>query len=610
MSIDDPTIDALADEPRDDGAFDVLRRGWRAMPELRRGAPLTIALAALGATGRLITPVLLQQAIDHGLRTDPVRLDRIVWLAVIAALALLVTTQSTRVAVRRLGLVSEDALCALRITTFAHLQDLSIADHGDHRRGTLVARVTSDVERLSQFFSWGGLSWLINSALITAVAVTMFVYDWRLALVAISTAAPVVMLMRLVQHRLVRAYDAERSAVGEYLAVVSESISGAPTIRAYGLGPRLRAQTDRAIDTRRRSADRAGITAAFLFPVGELFGAATVSAVVAAGLWLGPDRGVSAGSLVAFMFLTNRFLEPVAEFTEVLDQTQTAVAGLRRILAVLDIEPEVSEAKHPIDLSATPPTIAIDDVTFRYRARRGQRVPERNALESVSIVFPAGRSAAVVGATGSGKSTLAKLITRMTDPDAGSIRFDGVDLRDASLVSLRRAVVLVPQEPFLFDTTIADNIGRAVLGSTVDDAARALDELGLTDWLAEFPAGINTRVGERGDRLSAGERQLVALARAQLVGAPCLVLDEATSSVDPATEARLARAVAAITQGRTTITIAHRLSTAMRADLICVLERGKLVQSGPHAELLATPGHYRRLHADWLRATTGSGTEP
>jgi putative ABC transport system ATP-binding protein len=587
------------------GALETARRGWRASPELRHGAGPTLALAVVGTAGRLVTPVLLQQAIDRGFVDGSVDVGLVARLALIGALVVVVATIATRTAVVRLSRQSERALYGLRTNAFAHIHRLSLADHAQERRGALTARVTSDVETLSQFFSWGGIAWLLDGTLMLAVGITMLVYDWVLALVAFAVSAPLFMVLRLIQKRLVAAYGRVRLRNADTLTAVSEVVMGAAVVRAYRVRPRTTARVRHAIRAQRDAGVKAGTLAAFLFPSGEVFGAFTISAIVAVGVARGPDSGLTAGALIGFVFLAYRFLEPIAEFTEILDQTQTAVAGWRRVLAVLEVPIEVPDPVDGVELPAEPPAVEVEHVTFRYRPRPGQD-PDANppALVDVSLRIEPATKVAVVGATGSGKTTLATLLTRLADPTEGRVLVHGIDLRTVSFASLRSRLVMVPQEAFLFDTTIEENVRFGRPGASDDDVRLAFVELGLEGWVDSLHEGIRTRVGERGEHLSAGERQLVALARAYVANPTCLILDEATSSVDPLTEARLARALESLSRGRTSVTIAHRLSTAARADLVLVFERGRLVEQGTHDELVAAGGVYAALHASWLDATS------
>jgi putative ABC transport system ATP-binding protein len=473
----------------------------------------------------------------------------------------------------------------------------------------LVARVTSDIETLSRFFSWDAVAWLLDGMTMAAVAIVMVVYDWRLALVAFVVSAPLWIVLRVLQRHLIAAHDALRAGNADVLATLSELVSGAAVIRTHGVEDRLRRRAGAAIDAHVRSGRRASRLGALLFPAGELFAVVAVGAILLTGIWLGPAGGLSTGTLVGFVFLTYRFLEPIAEFTELLDQTQAAVAGWRRVLLLLDTPIEITDPPDGVALPPGPPSLELDHVTFSYRPRLTEVAlpagpgPATPALVDVSLRIEPSSAVAVVGATGSGKTTLARLLTRLADPSEGVVRVSGIDLRTVAFSSLRSTLVLVPQEPFLFDTTIAGNVRLARPSATDDDLRLAFVELGLEDWLGRLPDGLQTRVGERGEHLSAGERQLVALARAYVANPACLVLDEATSSVDAATEARLARALDSLSRGRTSVTIAHRLSTAARSDRVLVFERGRLVEQGTHAELVAAGGTYAALWASWLDAT-------
>jgi putative ABC transport system ATP-binding protein len=585
------------------GAAATITRGVRAVPELRRGLGWTVFLAVIGAAGRVTVPITVQQAIDHGLRPGRVSVARVVALGVVAAVAVLTATTAQRFAVARLGRRSEQALYGLRVQLFGHIHRLSMEDHAEERRGALVARVTSDIETLTEFFAWGGLAWLLDGTLMVLVSGVMLAYNWVLACVAFVVAAPLFLVLRYVQRRLVAAYDAARETNGATMGQISEVVTGAHVILSYGVEQEALADTARIAEVRTAAQVRSSKLAAFLFPSGEVFSVLTIAAVVSIGVVLGPSSGLTAGALVGFLFLTYRFLEPIAEFTEIMDQTQSAVAGLRRILSVLNMPIGPPEAVHPVRLAPGALGVDLDRVTFVYRARPGMDEDDSPALIDVTVSIPPGQRVAVVGATGSGKSTMARVLSRLVDPSDGTVLLAGVDLRSVANAELRGRTMLVPQEPFLFNGTIESNLAFASPGITRREISTAFVRLELDDWLFSLPNGIDTEVGERGERLSAGERQLVSLVRAYLASPDLLLLDEATSAVDPLTEVRLGRALEKLSSGRTTIAIAHRLSTAARAERVLVMEHGHLVEDGSHEELLARGGTYAALYAHWLDAT-------
>ena len=587
-------------------AVQMIGKGVEAAPALRRGIGATFALAMVGAGGRVVVPILVQQAIDRGLQPGKVDTGEILMLGLIGFVVIVIATVAQRTAVARLGRRSEEALYGLRVRLFEHIHRLSLADHGEERKGSLVARVTSDIETLSQFFSWGALAWLLDGTLMLMVAAVMLAYDWVLALVAFATAAPLAIVLRSVQRHLVAAYDTARERNADVYTAVSEVVSGAETLRAYGAGPHYAKVTKQSSHQRSNAFIRANTIGAYLFPSGEVFSVLTVAAVVTVGLIRGPDSGLTSGALVGFIFLTYRFLEPIAEFTEVLDQTQTAVAGLRRVLGVLDNPIGPPEPAHPVMLPPGVLSVGIENVTFSYRSRGDDEEPP--VLFDVNAQIPAGQQVAIVGETGSGKTTLGRLIARFADPTIGTVRLGGVPLTAVANDELRTRLVVVPQEPFLFDGTIAANLGFARPMLSVSDLEQAIIELDLSDWLETLPDGLFTQVGQRGSQLSAGERQLVALVRASLVDPDVLVLDEATSSVDALTEVRIGRALDKLAAGRTTIAIAHRLSTAARADRVMVLEHGRLVEDGSHVKLLTAGGVYSRMFASWIAATASRQT--
>jgi putative ABC transport system ATP-binding protein len=592
--------------PRVSGTLETLSRGVHAVPSLRQGIGFTLFLAMIGASGRVVVPVVIQQAIDHGLnrsvrgRAQSVDVALVVKMCLGAAIYLLVASIAQRTAVSRLGQRSESALFDLRVKLFQHIHQLSLEDHNDEQRGSLVSRVTSDVETLSQFFSWGGLAYLLNGALMIIVAGVMLVYDWSLALLVIFISAPLVYVLRRVQAKLIAAYDASRLANADLLGNTAELVTGAETLHAYSAGGIFGARVKKSSKIRGDRQTKATLIGALLFPSGEIFGAIAVSAVVFVGLWRGSNSGLTAGALVGFIFLTYRFLEPIAELTEVLDQTQTAVSGMRRILGILSIPAGPAPAEFPIEIGNQPLDIKIDNVTFFYRPRDGEVRDENHAvLSHINCVIQFGSQVAVVGETGSGKTTLGRLLSRFSDPTSGVISIGGVPLNRIGNESLREILVVVPQEPFLFSDTIAANLRFVMPQASDRNLIDAFTNVDLQDWFASLPAGLETMVGQRGSQLSAGERQLVALVRASLINPSILILDEATSSVDASTEVRLTRALDRLSKGRTTISIAHRLSTAARADRVLVLDSGLIVQDGSHAQLVDQPGLYSEMYKSW-----------
>jgi putative ABC transport system ATP-binding protein len=582
------------------GAMGVLRRGLRVTPELRRGLAFTLVLAATAAAGRLAVPVLIQQILDRGvLGEEGFRPDFVYPACAVAAAGSALLYLLSRATFLRLVRASEDSLLGLRVRTFDHIHRLSIAEHVESRRGALVARVTSDIETLAQFLEWGAVAWIMNGVLITATFGVMAVYEWRLAAVSLLAYVPVVVLMPVLQRRSLAAQDQVRNAVGETLSEVAETVTGAAVVQAYGLEPRARGRLRRAIDGQLRAYMRAARYFAGMFPLGDLFGALALAAVTVVGVTWGPGWGLGVGEVVAFVFLISLLQSPIAEISEVLDQTQIALAGWRKVLGVLATPLDVPEPAPGRALPAGPLGVDVEGLDFAYR----DGVP---VLAEIDVALAPGRSVAVVGETGSGKTTFAKLLCRLADPTRGAIRVGGVDLRDVAPAERRRAVRLVPQDGFLFDGTVADNVrvGRAGGEPVGDGEVRAaFAALGLSWWLDDLPLGLDTPVGERGGALSVGERQLVALARAQLGDPGLLVLDEATSAVDPETERALTQALDRLSEGRTLVSIAHRLSTAEAADEVLVFDGGRIVETGTHDELVRRGGRYASLYESWLGNT-------
>ena len=585
------------------GSARTIGRGMRAAPALSHGLGLTFGFAFLGTGARLVIPILIQQSIDHGLQPNQVRVSFIAMLGFIGACCVVMSSVSLRVATKRLGTRAEEGLFSLRIKLFDHIHRLSLADHNEEKRGALVSRVTCDIETLTMFFSWGGLSLLLDGSQMIAVASVMLAYDWRLALVAFAVSAPLVLVLRLVQAKLVSAHNISRERNAQLLGVFSEMVSGAETLRAYGAVDSVVETVAKDVRRRGDSNIRAGVIGAFLFPSGEVFAVFTVMAVVGAGLLIGPAGGLTAGALVGFVFLTYRFLEPIAEFTEVIDQVQSAVASLRRVLGVLDTPIGPAQPLSPTLLPRGALSIDFVDVSFAYGSRLDDVDDDTPVLNSINLHVPGGQHIALVGPSGSGKTTLARLIARLADPTLGNVLLGGVGLTRVENADLRRRLIVVPQEPFLFADTIAYNLRFATPDATDAVLRDAFSDLELDDWLETLPNGIDTHVGQRGGSLSAGERQLVALVRAAVVRPDVLILDEATSSVDASTEVRISRALRKLALGRTTVSIAHRLSTAARAERVILLENGRIIEDGSHDQLIAENGRYARQYQSWVSST-------
>jgi putative ABC transport system ATP-binding protein len=459
-----------------------------------------------------------------------------------------------------------------------------------------VSRVTSDVTTLQEFMEWGGVGLVIaTSQVLLAIAVMIF-YEWRMALVAVVGVLLYLGLMRWFQRVLARNYDRVRTEVGRSLGVLSESISAIPVVRAYGIELPTTAKVSEALERRFWTEFKTARFGNILFSSAEVFAGALTAAIVLGGILIGTAQGMTAGTLIAFLFLTNLLIEPLQIVVETLDFAQSAASGLRRILGVLDTEVDMVDPPQPDHLRAGGLSARFHEVGFSYPT--GGEV-----LRDVTVDIPVGSRIAVVGETGSGKTTFAKLLVRLLDPSRGSVSVGGVDAKKLPLAELRERVAFVPQEGFLFDDTVAGNVryGRP----EADDAEvwSAFHELGLGEWVVGLPQGLDTRVGERGSNLSSGERQLVALVRAWIGSPDLLVLDEATSAVDPALDVALRQAMEHLIEGRTSVTIAHRLATAEGSDEVLVFDDGMLVERGRHRELLARGGVYADLYADWASGT-------
>jgi ABC-type multidrug transport system fused ATPase/permease subunit len=586
----------VLDSGEEMAALETIRRGVAISPELTDGIRGTLALAVVASVGQVIVPVVVQQTLDHGLdaKGGP-DVPFTVLMGLVAAAAIVVTSFSSYLMTSRLFTTSERGLATLRTKAFRHVHELPVLTQNTERRGALVSRVTSDVDQVSQFLVFGGLLFVVSIGQVLIATVVMVVYSWQLALVVWIAFAPLFLSIRWFQRKLSAAYAVVRRQMGAMLAAISEPVVGAAVVRSYAVEERTQDRIDEAIDSFRSASTTAQKYTVVSFSLGGISAGLANAGVLIIGVWLGFAGDMTIGTVLAFAFLVTLFVGPVQMGTQILTDAQNAIAGWRRVIGILETPADlVDPGAEGETLPRGPVDVTFDHVSFAYP--NGPLV-----LHDIDLHIDSGRRVAVVGETGSGKSTVAKLLTRLMDPVEGAVLLDGVDLRRIAQSSLRRSVVLVPQEGFLFDDTIAANVRYGKLDATEDEIHASAGELGLADWLATLPAGLATRVGQRGESLSAGERQLVALLRAHLADPDLLVLDEATSAVDPQLEMRIGRALERLMSGRTSVTIAHRLSTAESADEVIVVDRGRVVQRGPHQELVRQAGSvYAGLHDSWV----------
>jgi ATP-binding cassette, subfamily B, bacterial len=558
-----------------------------------RGTMLgALGFVVISTLATLAGPVLVRYGIDEGIRVgDEAALNAAVVAYILVTLVAYVVARQQYLYINRAG---EGFLRDLRVRVFDHLQLQSLAFYDRNKAGVLVSRMTADIESMSELVQWGLLQFVSAFLLLLLALVLLLVLSWQLTLVALLVLPVILVASVKFQRDSNKAYLDVRERVGQNLSTLQEGISAVRVIQAYA---REDDQAERFVRSNRAlyaSHLHSVRVSTWYFGLVETAGIVATALTVGIGGWLVHRGDVSLGTVVAFVLLVASLFDPVQQLSQLYNTVQSAGASLNKIFGILDTEPEVGERDGAVELP-TVGVLSVSDVGFTYPDTA------RSVLAGVSIDVAVGERLALVGPTGAGKSTLAKLMARLYDPTQGVVSFGGVDLCDATLASLRERVVVVPQEGFLFDGTIRDNVRLARPGATDQEVVEALRAIGVAARFDAFPEGVDTEVRERGSRLSAGERQLVSLARAALVDPAVLVLDEATSNLDPGTEAIVEQALERLMEGRTVVVVAHRLSTVRRADRIAVVDAGRLVELGSHDELIEQGGHYARLASAWQR---------
>jgi ABC-type multidrug transport system fused ATPase/permease subunit len=578
----------------DDWSWRQTRRRIRVLLRLARPYPTRSALAVVTLVAytivALVPPYLSKIAIDDGIDAQNLRTLSLVVVAFLAAGVAAFALSGAQTYLT--GWVGERALADLRIQLFGHLQRLSLGYYERNRTGAIVSRITNDVEALDQLVTDGISSLVQNTLVLAGTVVVLFLLDWRLALATLVVLPLMGLATAWFRSRSNHAYRRVRERLGLVTATLAEDISGMRVVQSFTREPASQT-TFRGVNERYRESNyETVILNGLYFPAVDILSSVATAIVLGVGGWFVVDGSMSIGTLFAFTLYLANFFDPVQQLSQLYNTFLSATAALDRITAVLDEEPEIVDAADARELPAIRGNVRFEHVRFGYA-----ELPD--VLHDFDLDVPAGTTVALVGHTGAGKSTIAKLLARFYDPREGRITIDGTDLREVTQSSLRTQLGIVPQEGFLFAGSIADNIafGRPTASRAEIEASAAA--VGADTFVSDLADDYDTQVGERGFRLSLGQRQLVSFARALLADPRLLILDEATSSVDIGTERRIDSGLRRLLTDRTAFVIAHRLSTIRRADLIVVLDHGRIVEAGTHDELIVESGTYTQLYGDW-----------
>ncbi|HEU0317348.1 MAG TPA: ABC transporter ATP-binding protein [Solirubrobacteraceae bacterium] len=590
-------------------------RGLVALLRPYRSRVIAMFVALVAGTAASLAPApLAKLAIDDGIsRGDRHALTLIVIAFLVAAGIVWVATYAQTYLVEWVG---ERALADLRMAIFDHLQQMPVAFYERRRAGVLISRMTNDVEALDSLVTDSVITLFQSSLTLIGTVVILLLLDLRLALLTF-VIVPVIMLGSLVfRIASADAYRRTRETIGAITANLQETLSGVRVVRAFGQEPRHRRRFAELNEANRAAnMTTVNLNAAY-FPAIELIAALGTVAILVYGGFQAIDGAITIGVIVAFIAALNNFFDPITQLSQLYTTYQSGMAALDKIFELLDVAPDMVEAPDAIELGELRGEIRFEGVTFAYAAgptaaaaaaaaaiedgTDATVVPEPViALDAVDLVIAPGQTVALVGATGAGKSTMAKLVARFYDPTDGRVLVDGHDLRQVRTASLRRQMGIVPQEAFLFSGTVGENIAFGRPGASPDEIRAAATAVGAHEFIAALDRGYETEVGERGAQLSAGQRQLLAFARALIADPRILILDEATSNVDLHTEGRIEAGLRRLLAGRTALVIAHRLSTIQAAGRIVVLDGGRIVEQGTHDELLEARGAYWDLYRDW-----------